>query len=140
MAIELGRETVEVTQTEVTWRLQGDFVDSQGNVILDPTIEVFRGVIKRIGDQVIFTPNPTPLRIKASELALLAPFAEVPSALSSIITDRASLTAHLSALPLLVMMSGDAMARKAIADAEAEAARIAQEQAASLAEQDLPQE
>jgi regulator of protease activity HflC (stomatin/prohibitin superfamily) len=101
---------------------------------------------------VIFTPNPTPLRIKASELALLAPFAEVPSALSSMITDRASLTAHLSALPLLVMMSGDAMARKAIADAEAEAerkaitdaeaeaARIAQVQAASLAEQDLPQE
>lgn len=119
---------------------RGDFVDSQGNVIADPTIEVFRGIIKRIGDQVIFTPNFTPLRVKASELHLLAPFAEIPPTLSSMIPNEESLTVHLAALPLLVAMSGDAMAKKAIADAEAETARIAQEQALSQVEEDLSQD
>jgi hypothetical protein len=119
MPIEVRKETVEVVETEVTWRLQGDFVDAQGNIILDPTIEVYRGTIKRIGDLLVFTPNLTPLHVKASELGNLAPFATIPVALKQMIPNPASLELHLRTLPIVVSMTGDAMARKKMADEEA---------------------
>lgn len=109
MAIDIGTETVQVTKERVTWRFQGDVYDGDGSRIADPTIEVFRALKKRFGDEVVFQPDQAPLTVQASQLAALAEFAEIPPELTGLIRDRAMIPHLFRAMPLLVMMICDAL-------------------------------
>jgi hypothetical protein len=114
MPIQLGTEQAEITTKRVTWRVQLDAYHN-GERIDDPTIEVFRATKKQFGDTTIFTPDSTPLQVRASELEALADFAEIPPEIAALIRPEL-LPDYLRAMPLLVQMTCDAVERKAIAD------------------------
>lgn len=119
MAIELGTQTVEVKKKRVTWRFQSDACKSNGEIISDPQIEVFRALQETIGGEVSsFTPELKPLTIQASKLSELIPYLEPSAQLQALFTQE-QLAKIVPALPLLLMASFDAMERKAIDEASA---------------------
>lgn len=119
MAIELGTQTVEVQKKRVTWRFQSDSCKSNGEIIPDPQIEVFRALQETIGGEVSsFTPELKPLTIQASKLSELIPYLEPSAQLQALFTQE-QLAKIVPALPLLLMASFDAMERKAIDEASA---------------------
>lgn len=103
--------SAELIEDDVTWCIQAVFVNEAG-IIDDPMIEVFRGVVRRVGELTIFTPNMIPFRIKASELGSLAEFADVPESFPFPIGP------YLAVMPKAIQVAGNALPKKALSAAE----------------------
>lgn len=133
MTIELGTKQIEVKESLRIWRTQ---IESRRGQI--PLVEVFHERVAEPSEGEVTTyPILAPTQIAADKLHELAPFCVIPDELKQAIPNQQILTSYLKLLPALVAIAGDAAKLKA--DQEA-AARIAQEQAASLTEGDLSQD
>jgi hypothetical protein len=132
MAIELGTKQIEVKESFRIWRTQ---IESRRGQI--PLVEVFHERVAEPSEGEVTTyPDFVPTQITADKLHELAPFCVIPNELKQIMPNQQAIVQYLKLLPALVAIAGDAAKLKA----EAEAAKIAQEQATSLAQQDLLQE
>lgn len=132
MTIELGTRQIEVKELLRIWRIQIESPRGQ-----TPIIEIFHERVAEPSEGEATTyPDFAPVQVPADKLHELAQFCEIPDELKQAIPNQQVLISYLKILPALVAIAGDAAKIKA----DQEAARIAQEQAASLAEQDLPQE
>jgi hypothetical protein len=132
MAIELGTKTIEVKESVRIWRIQIESPRGQ-----TPIVEVFHERVAEPSEGEVTTyPDFLPVRTPADQLHELAPFCVIPDELKRVMPNQQAIIQYLKLLPALVAIAGDAAKLKA----EAEAAKIAQEQAISLAQQDLPQE
>lgn len=133
MAIELGTKQIEVKESIRIWRIQIESPRGQ-----TPVIEIFHERVAEPSEGEVTTyPDFVPTQVPADKLHELAPFCVIPDELKQAIPNQQVLISYLKLLPALVAIAGDAAKLKA--DHEA-AARIAQEQAASLTEGDLSQD